>query len=77
MPFRVTIDRDECIRCGNCWADCPEFFSENDEDGFSEVMGPYRLGDDRGLGEAPDALEGCVKEAEEDCPVVVIHVEEV
>lgn len=74
-PFKVTIDRDECISCGACWDDCPEFFEENEEDGLSQVTQEYRNGSNLSEGQAPDDLEDCVTEAAEDCPVTIIHVE--
>ncbi len=71
---RVTIDRTECISCGSCWTDCPEFFEQNPDDHWSQVVGRFREGDDLGAGNAPRHLESCVKQAEEDCPVAIIHV---
>jgi len=35
--MKVTIDREECISCGVCWDECPEFFEQNDEDEWSHV----------------------------------------
>jgi ferredoxin len=49
--FRVTIDRDECISCATCWETCPEFFEENPDDGFSQIIEEYRV-DDPGAGKA-------------------------
>jgi ferredoxin len=75
MSVKVTIDRDDCISCGLCWDNCPEFFEENEDDGYSQIIKMYRSGDDPGEGEAPDDLEDDVKEAADNCPVEVIHVE--
>jgi ferredoxin len=72
--FRVTIDRDECISCATCWATCPEFFEENPDDGFSQVVAQYRVGGDPGEGEAPGELEDCVTDAADGCPVEIIHI---
>lgn len=62
--MKVTIDRSGCIGCGLCEQLCPEVF---------------RMGDD-GAAEAyaqPDAEhEAGAKDAEESCPVSVIHTEE-
>jgi ferredoxin len=49
--MKVRIDHDECIACGACYADCPEFFEEN-EDGMSIVLEAYRDGDPA-AGEGP------------------------
>ncbi len=73
MPS-VTIDRDECISCGVCWTSCPEFFEENPDDGYSQVLDQYRAKGDPGRGEAPDDLETCVQDAADGCPVEIIHV---
>ncbi|NLE75710.1 MAG: ferredoxin [Chloroflexi bacterium] len=72
--FKVTIDRDECISCGACWADCPDFFEEGD-DGLCQVLEQYRTDDNVGEGVAPAELEDCVRSAAEGCPVEAIHVE--
>lgn len=72
---RVTIDRQECISCASCWTDCPEFFEQNADDHWSEVVSAFRENGDLGAGNAPPHLVNCVKLAEEDCPVSIIHVE--
>jgi len=72
--MKVTINREECIICGACYEDCPEFFEENPDDEWSQVVEEYRLGDDPAEGEAPDEIEDCVVQAAEGCPVDIIHV---
>ena len=72
--LNVTIDRDECIFCGTCWATCPEFFEESPDDDFSQIVAKYRVGGDPGIGEAPEELGDCVREAADGCPVEIIHV---
>jgi ferredoxin len=72
--MKVTIDREECIICGACYEDCPEFFEENPDDEWSQVVEEYRLGDNPAEGEAPDELEDCVVQAAEGCPVDIIHI---
>jgi ferredoxin len=74
--MKVTIDREECIECGACSADCPEVFEENPEDFFSQVVEEYRVEDDLGVGEVPDDLADCVEDAIYGCPVEIIHAEE-
>jgi len=74
--FRATIDRDECISCGSCWDDCPEFFEEGD-DGLSQVVDEFRVGDNLGEGEASEELIDCVRDAASDCPLEIIHIWEV
>jgi ferredoxin len=74
MVVKVSIDRDDCISCGNCWTICPEFFEQNPNDNFSQVIETYRIGGNIAEGEAPDELEGLVREAADSCPVQIIHV---
>ena len=74
--MKVTIDREECIECGTCYADCPEVFEENPEDYFSQIKEEYRVNDDPAVGEVPEDLEECVEDAAYGCPVEIIHIEE-
>lgn len=74
--MKVTIDREDCISCGACYEDCPEFFEENPDDTWSQVIEAYRIGDKLEEGEAPENLRNCVTQAAEGCPVDIIHVEE-
>ena len=73
--MRVRIDREECIECGTCYADCPEVFEESPEDYFSQIVEEYRVDDDPAVGEVPEDLEECVEDAVYGCPVEIIHVE--
>jgi ferredoxin len=52
MPH-VTIDREGCISCANCWTVCPDVFEENPEDARSRVVERYRSGAGPGEGDAP------------------------
>jgi len=79
--IRILIDRDECIQCATCWANCPEVFEEGAEDWMSQIVEKYRVAAEGGagdpaLGEVPEELESCVRDAAEDCPVEIIHVNE-
>ncbi len=73
--MNVTIDRDGCISCAQCWTTCPEFFEENPEDGKSRVSAKYMSDGNLGAGDAPQNLEECTQSAAEGCPVQVIHVD--
>ena len=58
MPkFKVTIDRDQCISDGVCWALCPQVFEMNPDDGKSRIVEEYRT-DDIGTGIVPEDLGG-------------------
>jgi ferredoxin len=70
---KVVIDREGCVSCGACWEGCPNFFEQNPDDNFSQIVEKYRAGGS-GEGEAPDALIDCVVAASDNCPVEVIHV---
>ncbi len=71
--MKVTIDREDCVSCGTCYETCGEVFEENPDDSWSQIKAKYRVGGAPGTGEVPKDLEDCVKEAEESCPVEVIH----
>lgn len=77
MPeYKVSIDRDECISCMSCVALCPDVFEMNDEDGKSQIVEKYRVGDNLGEGKIPEDLKSCAEEAADSCPVTIITVEE-
>ncbi len=73
--MKVTIDRDGCISCAQCWTTCPDFFEENPEDGRSQVTAAFRSEGKPGDGEVPQGKEDCVSMAADGCPVQVIHTE--
>jgi ferredoxin len=72
--IKVQIDRDECISCGACYADCPDVFEENPDDGLSQIVEAFRTGGDPGQGMITESLRDCATSAAEGCPVEVIHV---
>ena len=74
--LQVVIDRDECISCATCWAICPDFFDENPDDGLTQIVEAYRVGGDPSVGEVPEALEDCVRDAADGCPIEIIHIKE-
>ncbi|MBM4248746.1 MAG: ferredoxin [Euryarchaeota archaeon] len=70
----VTLERDNCISCGNCWSTCPDFFEESPEDGRSQVAMKHRSGEGLSEGDAPEDQDECVRSAAEGCPAEVIHI---
>lgn len=71
---KVTIEREECISCGQCWETCPDYFEQADDDGFSQILEAYRINGDLGNGNVPDDLVDCVTDAADGCPVEIIKV---
>ena len=69
--MNVSIDRGNCISCGNCEQACPEVFKLDEADNLSSVIPKYRKGD-LGKGEVGDDLAACVESARDTCPVSVI-----
>jgi ferredoxin len=74
MSVTVTIDRDECILCGACWAECPDVYEESPDDGMSQVVEAFQVDDDPAEGEVPDDLEDCAISGADVCPVAIIQV---
>jgi len=73
--MKVKIDREECTSCSLCWSDCPQVFEENTDDGWSQIVSKLRLDNNPALGNVPPELEQCAKDAADECPVEVIHVD--
>lgn len=74
--MKVTIERDTCVSCGNCWDSCPVFFEQNPDDSFSQVVEKFRNGKKIGEGTPPEDQEACVKDAADLCPVTIIKIED-
>lgn len=72
--LKVSIDREGCINCRNCWNTCPEFFEPNPKDTYSQIISKYRIENNPGEGEAPARLGEKVKKAADLCPVRIIHI---
>ena len=62
--MKVKIDEDLCTGCELCTETCPEVFEMQGD--ISAVK----------VDEVPDDEEECVKQAEEECPVEAISVED-
>ena len=74
--MKVTIERDTCVACGNCWDSCPDFFEENPDDSFSQIVEKFRLNGNNAEGTPPAEKESCARDAADLCPVTIIKIEE-
>ncbi|HNI42520.1 MAG TPA: ferredoxin [Methanoregulaceae archaeon] len=74
--MRVIIDRLNCVSCGTCWELCPDFFEENPDDSFSQVIERFRIEGNNAEGIPPIELEACTVDAADLCPASVISIEE-
>lgn len=74
--MKITIERDRCISCGNCWDTCPLFFEQNSQDTFSQVQKKFQTGDNPAQGVVPVEMVACIIEAADLCPAEIIHTEE-
>ena len=74
--MNVTIERDSCVSCGQCWDTCPMFFEQNPNDSFSQVIEEFRSGGNIGAGTPSADDEACVREAADLCPVTIIKIGE-
>ena len=63
--MKASVDRDTCIGCELCTQICPEVFQMDDEQIAIVIADPV-----------PTAVEATAKEAEEECPVSAITIEE-
>ena len=72
--INVIIDREGCISCGQCWDACPNFFEENADDGWSQVVKKFRIAGKLNEGVAFEDQEECAKKVAEECPAQVIRV---
>ena len=63
--MKANVDKDTCIACGLCPSICPECF-DMDDDGKACAI----------VDEVPQEFLDKAKEAEENCPVDAISIEE-
>jgi len=74
--MKVTIEREMCVSCGNCWDSCPDLFEQNPDDSFSQIIEKFRINKNNAEGIPPADQESCARNAADLCPVAIIHIEE-
>ena len=50
MSVKITIDRDECILCGACWAECPMSSRRTPTMGLSQLLEDFQVDGDPAIG---------------------------
>ena len=78
MKYKVTVERNVCVACGVAPGLCARVFVLGDDNGKNRVVDEYSktLTNDMSVGEIPEELYDCVKEAADSCPVQAILIEE-
>ena len=66
MKFKITVDKDKCIGCGACAAQCDNFELKETDEGYKAKPKESEV----------DKV-GCNKDAAEACPVEAIKVKEI
>lgn len=65
MTMRITVNRELCVGSGNCVANVPEVFDQDDEEGLVWLQ----------ITEPPEELHELVEVAAQMCPVGAIDVQ--
>ncbi|MDD5739033.1 MAG: ferredoxin [Candidatus Pacebacteria bacterium] len=65
--MKITIDKQKCIGCGNCWALCDKFFEVGDDNKSS------LKGSSNGYEMEIEEVD-CAQEAVDTCPVQCIKL---
>ncbi|MDD1701770.1 MAG: ferredoxin [Methanoregula sp.] len=73
--MKVTIDRKNCVSCGNCWETCPLLFEQNPDDSLSQIREKFRLDGNIAEGTPAPEMENCTRDVVDLCPAQIISVE--
>ncbi len=71
--IKLYVDKNKCDKCGTCVAVCPDVFVFDDY-GYAAISEEYR-GSSPYVGEIPDALRECAREAADHCSMYAIIIE--
>ncbi len=69
----IRIDQNDCSGCGACFSVCNRVF-RTDEGRNSQLVEQYQ-GDSPYVGEVPDSLKSCAKNAADSCPNNAINIQ--
>lgn len=64
--MKVTVDQPKCVSAGNCVANAPEVFDQDEDDGTVILLDEN----------PPATLAGAVRDAVAACPASVISVDD-
>jgi ferredoxin len=73
--YKITIDRVECIQCGNCYGLDPQHFEADDN--FKSMVVGGETDEVSSTGIFDDDKISTVTEVANKCPVGIIGVEEI
>jgi len=73
VKYRITIRRENCIMCGNCWSLDPTHFDYYEPDGKAAVV-KGKTTAEKSEGTFDDGMIAIVEQAEEECPAEIIEV---
>jgi ferredoxin len=74
VKYKIEIERDGCIACGNCYSLDPTHFEPDDEEKSTVVGGETDA--DVSSGVFDDEEIETAREAEDSCPTAIITVTE-
>lgn len=74
VKYKITIDRTECIQCGNCYGLDPLHFEADDD--YVAMVVDGKTDESSSIGTFEDEKIKTAREAAEECPVKIITIEE-
>jgi ferredoxin len=79
MPYRVFVNKKDCIACSLAWTACPEVFEQDLKTGKNHIRPEYLEEETEiiSVGLIPEELYECVRIAADGCPTQAIRIEKV